>query len=132
MKSIGKIFLALALIVVTMGNTYSQNGAWVKLGTRLVNFAVDRDEVIVTGQEGVFDAIKVKVYGAAINMHRVVVHYRNGTSQEIDLRNNFAPGSESRVCDLTGNERIITKIVFFYDTKNPAPRKAKVEVWGRH
>lgn len=132
MKSIGRILLGLAIICVTMSNAYSQNGAWVKLGVRLVNFAADRDEVIVTGQEGVFDALKVKVYGAAINMHKVVVHYRNGSSQEIELRNNFAPGSESRVCDLTGNERIITRIVFFYDTKNPAPKRAKVEIWGRH
>jgi hypothetical protein len=131
MKTFQKLIMCAAIFCLVSASASAQ-GVWVKLGTRLVNFGLDRDEIIVTGQEGVFDAIKIKVYGAPVNMHKVVVHYRNGTSQEIELRNNFAPGSESRVCDLTGNERIIVKIVFFYDTNNFARKKGRVEAWGRH
>ena len=54
-------------------------------------------------------------------MHKLVVHYGNGETENIELRNNFSAGSESRVIDL----RVIQKIVFWYDTKNLARRNAE-------
>ena len=54
-------------------------------------------------------------------MHKLVVHYGNGETESIELRNNFSAGSESRVIDL----RVIQKIVFWYDTKNLARRNAE-------
>jgi hypothetical protein len=69
---------------------------------------------------------------APINMQKLVVTFGNGEVEELELRNNFAAGSESRVIDLPGNKRVIKKIVFWYDTKNIANRKGIVEVWGRH
>ena len=58
-------------------------------------------------------------------MHKLVVHYGNGETENIELRNNFSAGSESRVIDLRGNKRVIQKIVFWYDTKNLARRNAE-------
>jgi hypothetical protein len=52
--------------------------------------------------------------------------------QEVETRDNIRAGGESRVIDLAGNRRIITKVVFVYDTKNFAGRRAEVELWGRH
>ncbi len=64
-------------------------------------------------------------------MHKVIVHFENGGTQEIEMRHNFDKNSQSRVIDLKGNKRIIEKIVFWYDTKNVSNRKAKVTVLGR-
>ncbi|MDX1905936.1 MAG: hypothetical protein SF053_02810 [Bacteroidia bacterium] len=105
---------------------------WERLAIRKVNFLVDRDELLVTGREGIFTALQFRVKGAPINMHRCVVHYRNGDTQEIELRENFPAGGQSRVIDLKGNHRIITKVVIVYDTKNMAGRRATLELWGRH
>ena len=105
---------------------------WEKLGQRKVNFRVDRDEIIVGRFEGFFDALQVKVKKGPINMHRMVVHFRNGQTTEIELKNNFSAGSESRVIDLPGNNRIITSVAFWYDTKGFSGSKAVVELWGRH
>ena len=105
---------------------------WEKLGMRRVDFRADRDEIIVTAAEGQFDAIKIICRKGAINMHKCIVYYGNGNEEEIELRNNFKAGSESRVVDLNGKDRIIRKVVFFYDTKNFSGRKAVVELWGRH
>ena len=105
---------------------------WELLGSRKVNYGLDRDEIVVTRAEGVFTAIQLHIKRAPINMQKVVVHYGNGETDEIELRNNFAAGSESRVIDLKGNRRVIQKVVFWYDTKNIADRKGEVELWGRH
>lgn len=105
---------------------------WELLGVKTVNYGLDRDEIKVTAHEGVFTAIQVKVKRSPLNMQKLVIHYGNGETEDIDLRNNFAAGSESRVIDLPGNKRVIQKIVFWYDTKNLARGKAVVQVWGRH
>ncbi|MFN4255720.1 MAG: hypothetical protein ACK4Q5_12015 [Saprospiraceae bacterium] len=125
-------FLLLALAAVFTLNFTTDRAGWERLGARRVNYGLDRDEIFVTAKDGIFTALKIKVKRGGINMHRLVVHYGNGQTDEIELRNNFAPGSESRVLDLVGNKRIIQKVVFWYDTKNIARRRAVVELWGRH
>ena len=105
---------------------------WEKLGRRQVNRAVDRDEILVTAREGVFTAVKLRIRNSGINMHRMVIHFRNGQPQEITLRNNLPAGGETRVIDLDGRRRIITKVVFWYDTQGLINDKAVVELWGRH
>ncbi|MBL7802323.1 MAG: hypothetical protein JNL02_01205 [Saprospiraceae bacterium] len=105
---------------------------WEMLGMRRVNYGLDRDEIAVTRAEGIFTALQIRVKGSPINMHKIVVHFGNGETQEFELRENFRAGSASRVLDLPGNRRVIRKVVFWYDTKNLAGRKAVVQLWGRH
>ena len=105
---------------------------WDFLGSRTVDFKLDHDEIVVTGHEGKFDAIKIKVTRAPINMYKVVVHFGNGGEQNLEIANNFTPGSESRTINLKGEDRVIKRISFWYDTKKKATKKAIVEVWGKH
>lgn len=105
---------------------------WEQLGTRTVNFGLDRDEISVTAREGFFTALKLKVDRSALNMHKMVIHFGDGSSQDVEMRNTFRAGEESRVIDLAGNRRVITKVVFWYDTKNIRKARAVVELWGRH
>lgn len=129
-----KLFIAalLALGAMSFTSLSGNAGPWELLGSRKVNYAVDHDEIVVTRAEGFFTALQIKVKRGPVNMHRIVVHYGNGEKEEIELRNNFLAGSESRVIDLPGNKRVIRKVDFLYDTKNLAQRKAVVELWGRH
>lgn len=105
---------------------------WEKLGQRTVNHHLDRDEILVTGFEGTFTALKLKVEKAAINLHKVTIYYRHGRPQELNIRQTIREGGESRVLDLPGNRRVITKVVFWYDTKGFEDRRGRVELWGRH
>jgi len=104
---------------------------WVSLGSKKVDFQVEKDVLPVTYREGAFSAIKLEVSDGALNMHRCIIHFENKTSQEVELRHNFGKGSESRVIDLKGNKRFIESIEFWYDSKNVQMRKATITVWGR-
>ena len=130
------MLLAILLISFTSVNTKNDlshtSARWEKLGERKVNFKVDRDEIGVGRFEGFFDALQIKVRKGPINMHKMEVHFGNGDMKEIELRNNFTAGSVSRIIDLPGNNRIISKVVFWYDTKNFSSSRAIVELWGRH
>lgn len=105
---------------------------WELLGVKKVDYALDRDEVLVTSREGLFTGIKIRVKRSPINLHKIVVHYGNGQVDEIEVRSNIPAGGETRVIDLPGNRRVIQKVVFWYDTKNLARGKALVELWGKH
>ncbi|HLP93249.1 MAG TPA: hypothetical protein VK168_04395 [Saprospiraceae bacterium] len=126
------LFAALAVAFAGMSFTMANFGPWELLGSRKIDYKVDRDEILVTRAEGVFSAIQIRVKRSPINMHKLAVHYGNGDVEEIDLRQSFRAGSVSRVIDLPGNKRIIRKVVMWYDTKNLAAGKGVVELWGKH
>jgi hypothetical protein len=126
------VFTAFMFISLT---GFSQKRAnrvkWERLGTRNVDYKIDKDDIHVGAKEGGFTKLKVVVTGGALNMHKMVVTYMNGEKEEITLRHNFKKGSGSRIIDLNGGKRLVKDIRFFYDTKNVAKGKAKVTVFGR-
>ena len=136
MKNVS-IFLSITLVILSSiacshATISPAQGQWEQLGTRTVNFGLDRDEINVTASEGFFTGLKIRVDRSALNMHKMVIYFGDGSSQDVELRNTFKAGQESRVIDLAGNRRVITKVVFWYDTKNIRKTRAVVELWGRH
>lgn len=109
----------------------AQQGPWVRLGVRKVNYGLDHDVIHVGANEGVYTKLKIVVRGGGLNMHKMVVTYGNGAKDNIPLRHNFRQASGSRVIDLKGNKRIIRSITFWYDSKNISNRRATIVVFGK-
>lgn len=123
--------LALASGLTFSNNSHAQDGKkWTVLGSKLVNWRVEKDVLRVGASEGGFTKLKIKVTRGTVNMRRMVVTYGNGTKDEIPLKFTFRKGAESRVIDLRGGKRIIKKITFIYD-KRGLGKRAKVWVAGR-
>ena len=127
------VITALATIVV-LGSGFipTIRANWEFLGTKTVNYKLDRDVLRITAKEGAFTKLKLQVTGGSLNMHKMIVEYGNGKKEEINLKHNFNRRSDSRVIDLNGGKRIIRDITFIYDTKDRSRRRAKVHVYGRH
>ena len=134
------IVLALAFITPVQAHVYTADVAesfqmpprWEKLGQRRVNYGLDRDEILVTSREGTFTSIRLKAELAPINVHRCVVHFANGSTESFRFAGGeLRAGQVTRNLDFPGNRRVITKVVFWYDTKNRARRRGRVELWGR-
>lgn len=104
---------------------------WVKLAGRTANYTVDHSQIIFDGLEQSLTAMRIKVNKGALNLHRCAVFYKNGQTQDIDILNSIPEGGQSKVIEIPASSRIITKVVFTYDTKNRAIRQAEVELWGR-
>ncbi len=105
---------------------------WEHLGSRKINKTFDRDVIYITGAEGSFNALKIKVIHKPIALYDVKVHYRNGSVEDIKTRIHIPAGGESRVIDLRGGNRVIEKVVFRYETKGSNEKRAKVLLYGRH
>ncbi len=130
-------FLALANglyagVVVSGENVDKVLEEWQILGVKKVNYGLDRDEIYVTARDGLFSKVRLKVRNAPVNLHKMVIYYGNGSTQSVAIKKNFGRGGVSRIIDLDGGKRVIKKVVLWYDTKNTASRKAKLELWGMH
>jgi len=132
MKKLIIPILLISAIALSFTTSIAQPVIWEKLGTRIVDYGLDKDNIPVTANKGGFTKLKVEVTGGAINMHKMIVVYGNGVKDDIPLRHNFNRKSSSRIIDLKGGKRVIKRIVFVYDTKGILKRKAVVHVFGRH
>ena len=133
MKTISTVASLLVLAFWSMSFSYTYPAkTWEHLGSRTVNYRLDKDVMHVGAREGGFTKLKIKVTGGNLQMHRMVVEYGNGHKEKIHLKHYFGKGSTSRIIDLNGGRRVIKDITIWYDTKNFSRRKAKVHIFGRH
>lgn len=120
--------IVMILSVLTLNG---QEARWKFLGQRLVNDRLDHDVIMVTAVEGDLNSIQIRVKGASVDFHKVVIIYGNGRRQEIALRNTIPAGGASRAIDLIGDERIVRSVEFWYDANTIRGRKARVRLFGR-
>ncbi len=104
---------------------------WSYLGSSKVHGHADHDAILVTGLKGDFSAIKLMVENEGVQFEHVVVHFANGGKQEMVLRDFIPAGGETRVMDLTGRDRVIRSVDFFYKSNAVTKRKGKVALYGR-
>jgi len=94
---------------------------------------LDHDTIVVTGARGEFRHLQFRVFERAVQFHKVVVHFGDGESQELALREVIRAGGRSRVIDLEGRARGIRSIDFWYDAQSIGHGKgALVKVFGQH
>ena len=79
-----KKLLLLALFVAPALSYTANAQRFEKLGQRKVNFKSDKDQIIGIG-DGFFNALRIKVSGGSVNMKKMVIHFRNGQEQEVEL-----------------------------------------------
>jgi hypothetical protein len=113
-------------------NAKDNAGEWFFLGDKKVAFGADHDVIHFGNWKDDVRQIKLKVTDGPLKMYSMKIHFDNGNVQDVELRNNFAQGSESRVIDMNGGLRHLSKIEFWYETKGFARGKSRVAVWGRN
>lgn len=124
------LLFVLSLFAIACAATRQGAKDWDFLGQRAVTDRVDHDVIVVTGSEGRFRAIQLRVQRAPVDFHRVVVHFRNGAPQEVELRSTIRAGEVSRRIDLVGADRIIERVEFWYDARTARGRQAVVRLFG--
>ena len=131
MRHLTRYSFLLLFFLISLGCVASSRlSDWTKLGERTVNHAVDRDEIRVGVRDGTFRRIKLLVRRRAVTFRDVKIHYANGGVQDVQMRRSVPAGGETRAIDLTGQDRVITKVVFRYNTRRVRGKRAIVELHG--
>jgi hypothetical protein len=108
----------------------SNEPGWTHIGHTTADFDMQDESIVVLGADE-FTALKVKVTEASLDITRLQVFYESGEMEEIDLRNHFGEGTESRTINLKHPDRDIKKVAFTYKTDaNAKGEKADIDLYG--
>ena len=106
---------------------------WELLGTRTVTDWADHDVIAVTAAKGTFRRLQVQVEGRAVQFREMKIHFANGETQNVELRDVIPAGGESRIIDVEGpGDRVIRSIEFRYDAQSLGGKRAVVKVYGKN
>ncbi len=103
---------------------------WTLLGTRVVDYTLDHDNITFENKTDEFSTIKVKVKEGTINVYKATVHFANGEKQDIDLPKDLSKATDGHEIDLKGDHQAIEKITFWYNTKIKSDQRSVIEVWA--
>ena len=130
-NSLASLLLILLLSSFSSPPTSTIASKWEKLGSRSVDFKIDRDVIQIGAKEGKFSKLKLNVTGGSLNMQKMKIEYYSGQIEVVNLKHKFTRKSSSTTIDIDGRKRRIKNIVFWYATSNRSKRKAKVTVFGK-
>jgi hypothetical protein len=119
----------LLLLLPQPGQGQRKRG-WRLLGTAHVDGAVDHDNITVSKSERPFREIQLRVRGGAVEFRHVVVHYGNGASDEVQVRERIPAGGQTRPIDLRGERRDIRSVELWY-AQGRWRKRPTVELYGR-
>jgi hypothetical protein len=104
------LFVALALGT----SLQAQREHWTYLGDAHVNGSVDHDRIKVGRSDGKFRAIQLRVSNGDVEFDRVLVHFGNGTQEDLAIRERIPEGGRTRPIDLPGDRRVIESVELWY------------------
>jgi hypothetical protein len=126
--------LTICLVSFTPAREHTEPGAfqrWKFISDKQVNFGVDRDVIHFGNLKDDFRKLQVRVTDGPVKMLDMKVYFDNGSVKDVQIRSLIAQGGVTRIIDLEGGLRHLSKIEFWYETIGFAKGKARVAVWGR-
>ena len=126
-KSTGVIALIFFGISALFANPNPPIGNWDHLGTKKIGHT-DRDIIYVSNDGEWYTSVELRANKDQVDLDRVVVHYFDGSQQDVTLGQDNQTG-EYQTIDLTGGSSNIDRIEI-YGSKTQR-KKAAVEVWGK-
>ena len=122
--------ISLAIVLLLTFGVASYARGWVYLGEAHVDGSADHDKIKIGTSEGRFRSLQIRVDYAAVEFNHVVVHYANGTSEEVQVRQKIRAGGSTRDIDLAGGDRAIDNVEFWYERANYGSRRPRVRLYG--
>src|SRR5215471_10427870 len=126
--AVGALF-ALMLSVSAVSTNAQYGERWDYLGDAHVDGGQDHDNIKVGRHDGRFRAIQLRVSGGEIFFERVLVHYGNGQTEELAIRDRIPAGAATRPIDLPGDRRVIESVELWYG-KARWEHRPKVSLFG--
>jgi len=109
----------------------AQAADWVFLGQAHVDGQHDHDNITVGGEAGRYRFLQIRVLNAPIEFDRIVVHYGNGESEVLHVREVIRAGRRSRAIALQG-DRFVRSFELWYAKANPISGRPELTLWGQH
>jgi hypothetical protein len=100
---------------------FARGQFWDFLGYTQIDRSQDHGRIQITRRDVRFHTIQLRVSGEAIFFDRLVVHFDDGTSQELRVSDRISPGARNYVIDLLGERSLESVELWYYK-----------EAWGHN
>lgn len=103
-----------------------------RLGATRLSLVFNETDVIrVQSCNPLIDRVQMRVQGADVSIQRLVLRFKNGQVDEVDIRSNFKDGESTRWVDLPGSARCVDRIaVIGKSALGSSFRPALIEFFG--
>ena len=129
LKKYASWILGVSLALV-LGAPIAHAKHWILLGTAHVDKNEDHKTIHVGNGAGEFRKIQLRVNGGAIDLQRLVVHFGNGTQEELAVAaDRVRSGGKTPELDLPGERRTIESVELWY-SKEYADTRPEVSLYG--
>jgi hypothetical protein len=129
MRKFGLLFIGLLLALALGTTSQAQRERWTYLGDARVDGGLDHDSIHVGITDGKFRAIQLRVNGGAVEFDRVIVHFGNGSEENLAIHQRIPSGGRTGAIDLPGDRRIIQSVEMWY-SKARWEHRPKVTLYG--
>lgn len=106
--------LACLLVLVSLTCLPARGQVWDFLGDAQISGTRDHEKIKVARRNAALHAIQLRISGDAIFLDRILVHFGDGTSEEMAVQGRIWPGGENRVIGISGEPRAVESVELWY------------------
>ena len=121
-------FIAGCLALTFTASLFAQGQFWDFLGHTQVDLSHNHATIPITRHGLHFRTIQLRVSGAPVFFDRLVMHFRDGASQELLVAGRISPGAKNYVIELPGERSLENVELWYY--KEPRDHNPTVTVYG--
>ena len=129
MRPFSSPLVAVVLVLALATSSFGRGQFWDFLGCTQVDAGHDHGRIQIVRRDRLFRTIQLRVSGEAMFLDRVVMHFGNGTSQELSVSQRISPGGKDYVIDLPGERRTLESVELWY-YKEPWGHNPRVNLYG--
>ncbi len=122
--------LAAAATAATLVPRVAHAERWVALARALLDPTAERTELVVDPPSARLRSFRLRARGGAIDVIHLTVVFGNHRRFDIPLRSIVPAGGESRVIDLPGDDRRISRVFLRHAPVGGAPGRVELSAWG--
>ena len=119
------------LLILTLAfasSLFSRGQIWDFLGYAQIDGSQDHSRIQIARRDVHSRTIQLRVSGEAIFFDRLVVHFDDGTAQELILNERISPGTRDYVIALRGERSLENVELWYY--KEPRGHNPRVSLYG--
>jgi|SRR5215469_7860148 len=105
---------AVLLTLIYATSLFARSQVWNFLGYTKVDRNRDHGRIEVPRRDQLFRTIQLRITGNAIFFDRLVIHFGNGTSQELAVGGRISPEGKEYVVEFPGDGRTLESLEFWY------------------
>jgi hypothetical protein len=121
--------IAALMTLVLAACLFAHGRVWDFLGYTQVDSRLDHGKIEIRRHDYMFRAIQLRITGDAIFFDHVLVHFANGTYQNVVISRRVSSEQQEYVIDLPGEGHILENVEFFY-FKEPWQQNPTLSLYG--